>query len=148
METSTERERERERPWFIHYCSNGKYVFLVKNPAHITPDMRFQNVWSQVEKNERPFFFFFLFYLSLSEPLADLLSSQGRRHPFNGDCSNIEEVDSCFCLDEIEDRQLKVLLSLLFSLSSYGWHFGSCWTAVILRASGITQLNIEPMWNI
>lgn len=55
-------------------------------------------------------------YLSLSEPLADLLSSHGRRQPFSGDCSSKDDVDNCFCLEEIEDRQLKELLSLFFSL--------------------------------
>lgn len=83
-------------------------------------------------------------YLSLSEPLADLLSSHGRRHPFKGDCSSKDEVDNCFCLEEIEDRQLKLLLSFVFSLLLYGSYFGSCSTAAILRASGKTQLKIEP----
>ena len=85
------------------------------------------------------------YYLSLNDPLADLLSSHGRRHPFKGDCSSKDDVESCFCLEEIEERQLKVLLSLVFSLVSYAWYFGSCCTAVILRASGKTQLKIEPM---
>jgi hypothetical protein len=46
----------------------------------------------------------------------DLLNSHGRQ-PFKGDCSSNEEVDSCFCRIEIEDKQLKALLNLLFSLS-------------------------------
>lgn len=96
---------------------------------------------------QRPYFeiVYLLYYLSLNEPLADLLSSHGRRHPFKGDCSSKDDVESCFCLEEIEERQLKVLLSLVFSLLSYAWYFGSCCTAVILRASGNTQLKIEPM---
>lgn len=69
------------------------------------------------------------------------------KHPFKGDCRNNEDVDKCFCLEEIDDRQLKlVLLRLLFSLSlSYGnKHRGSCCTTFTLRASGKTQLKAEP----
>jgi len=56
------------------------------------------------------------FHLSFKEPFIDLLNSHGKQ-PFNGDCSNNEDVDSCFCRIEIEDRQLKAVLNLLLSLS-------------------------------
>lgn len=58
-------------------------------------------------------------HLSFKEPLLDLLNSHGGKQPFKGDCRNNEDVDNCFCLIEIEDRQLKALLSLFFS--SYSW---------------------------
>lgn len=82
-------------------------------------------------------------HLSFSDPLLDLFNSQGGRQPLNGERRKRDEVDNCFWRIEMEERQLKVLVSLLFSLS-YGWQFGSCWTAFIFRASGSMQLQIEP----
>lgn len=84
-----------------------------------------------------------LSHLSFKEPLFDLLNSHGGKQPFKGDCRNNEDDDNCFCRIEIEDRQLKALLKLLFSLS-YGWLLGSCCTAEIFSASGSMQLHIEP----
>lgn len=56
-------------------------------------------------------------YLSFNELLLDLLNSHDGRHPFKGELRKREDVDRCFCLMEIEDKQLKALLSLVFSLS-------------------------------
>lgn len=82
---------------------------------------------------------------SLIKPLLDRFNSHGGKNPFSGDCINRDDVESCLCLNDIDDRQPNVLLSLLFSLSpSSTWLFGSCCTAVILRASGSTQLKTEP----
>jgi len=39
------------------------------------------------------------------------------KHPLKGDCRNSEEVERCFWRVEIEDKLLKPLRSLLFSLS-------------------------------
>lgn len=63
-----------------------------------------------------------LSYRSFKERLMDFLNSHDGhdddKQPLNGDCRNSEEVERCFWRMEIEDKQLKALRSLLFSLSS------------------------------
>lgn len=83
-------------------------------------------------------------YLSFTERLVDFLNSQEGKHPLRGDCKNIEDLDNFCCLVEIEERQLKVLLNLLFSLT-YSGPLGSSSTAATFKASGNMQLNAEPM---
>lgn len=56
-------------------------------------------------------------YRSFNERLLDRRNSHDGKQPFKGDCKNNEDVDNCFCLDEIDDKQLNELRSLLFSLS-------------------------------
>lgn len=84
-----------------------------------------------------------IFYLSFRDQLLDFLNSQDGKQPFKGDCRNNEDVDNCLCLVEIEERQLKALLSRLLSVT-YSGPLGSCFTAATFRASGSMQLNDEP----
>lgn len=84
-----------------------------------------------------------MFYLSFEERLVDFLNSQEGKQPLRGDCRNNEDVDNFCCLVEIEERQLKELLSFLFSLT-YSGPFGSSSTAATFKASGNMQLNAEP----
>lgn len=86
-------------------------------------------------------------YLSFKEPLLDFerFSCHGGKQPLRGDCRNNDDVESCFCLMEMEDKQLNELLRLLFSFSSSGICPSGSWqTAVILRDSGSMQLHTEP----
>lgn len=86
-------------------------------------------------------------YLSFKELLLDFdrFSCHGGKQPLRGDCRNKDDVESCLCLMEMEDKQLNELLRLFFSFSSSGlWPFGSRQTAVILRDSGSMQLHTEP----
>lgn len=83
-------------------------------------------------------------YFSFEVHLVDFLNSKEGKQPLTGDCRNNEDVDSFCCLVEIEEKQLKALLSLLFSLS-YSGPFGSSSTAATFKASGNMQLNAEPM---
>lgn len=78
-------------------------------------------------------------FLSFGEPFVDLLNSHNGKQPLNGD-----DADKCLCMVEIEDRQHELPLSFVISLSSHASDFGSPCTAVTLRASGKTQLKIEP----
>ncbi|CAN0922061.1 hypothetical protein LINGRAHAP2_LOCUS32911, partial [Linum grandiflorum] len=64
--------------------------------------------------------------------------------PLSGDCRINEDVDSCFCLIEIDDKQLNALVSLVFSLS-YASPFGS---AVIFNDSGSMQLHTDPEYRL
>lgn len=61
-------------------------------------------------------------YLSFRERLMDFLNSEeghdDDKQPLMGDCRNSEDVERCFWRFEIEDKQLKPLRSLLFSLRS------------------------------
>lgn len=88
-------------------------------------------------------------YLSFKELLLDFdrLSWNGGKQPLRGDCRNNDDVESCFCLMEMEDKQLnELVVRLLFSLSSSEiCPSGSSWlTAVILSDSGSMQLHTEP----
>ena len=83
-------------------------------------------------------------YLSLGTRLLDRFNSQAGKQPFKGDCNINEDDDKCLCLEEIDDKQLKLLLlSVRFSLSA-GWLQAICSTAGTRRASGKTQLKAEP----
>lgn len=67
-------------------------------------------------------------YLPFKELVSDFdrLSCHGGRHPLRGDCISKDDVESCFCLMEMEDKQLnELVVRHLVSLSS----------SVILRPS-------------
>lgn len=73
----------------------------------------------------------------------DLLNCHGGKHPFK-EGKKTEGVDKCLGCMEIEDKQLKAVLSLLFSPSSVVGESGSSGAAAILEASGRRQLQKEP----
>ena len=88
-------------------------------------------------------------YISFKELLLDFdrFSWNGGKQPLRGDCRNKDDVESCFCLMEMEDKQLnELVVRLRFSLSSSEiCPSGSSWLiAVILSDSGSMQLHTEP----
>ena len=66
--------------------------------------------------------------------------------PFKGERRNSEEFENCLWHREIEEKQLKVPVSLFLSLSS-AWQSGSWRTALILSDSGRTQLQTAPAYR-
>lgn len=90
-------------------------------------------------------------YLPFKELVSDFdrLSCHGGKQPLRGDCISKEDVESCFCLMEMEDKQVnELVVRLLFSLSSSEIcpSGSSRPTAVILSDSGSMQLHTEPIW--
>lgn len=83
---------------------------------------------------------------SLKKQFQDSLDSHCGMQPWQWDCRENEDIDTSFSLGCIEndEKQLKELLSLFFSLS-WAWKFGSCGTAEDLSVSGSMQLQSEPI---
>ncbi|CAK9173801.1 unnamed protein product [Ilex paraguariensis] len=79
-------------------------------------------------------------YLSFNDPLFERLNSHGGKQPFKGDCRNIEDVDNCLCLVEIEDKQLKALRSLLLSLLRMI-------TILLMRPPLNKEMNSDPKYS-
>lgn len=148
-------ERQHGKDHSIHWNDPETEVHLHCKASGLSSNRDFANIYSasisqQIMWNRKDKFpssqkryleqtNFLTYPLRHGVSLSDFFKS----HPFNGDCRNNEDEDSCFCRIEIDDKQLKLFVSFVFSVSN-GTNAGSCFTADILRESGSMQLQTEP----